>query len=39
MSGKIEGMGSKIDHMSSKLDTLPKDMARELAKLKKNGFL
>lgn len=46
MSSKIDSAGSKIDGMSreignmnSKLDTLPGNMAREIAKLKKNGFL
>jgi peptidoglycan hydrolase CwlO-like protein/acylphosphatase len=39
MGNKIDGMSGNIDHMSSKLDTLPGDIAKELAKLKKNGLL
>jgi acylphosphatase len=39
MKSSIDSMSSKIDHMSFRLDTLPQDMARELAKLKKNGLL
>ena len=38
MKGSIDGMSGKIDSMSSKLDTLPQNMAREMAKLKKNGI-
>ena len=39
MKGSIDGMSGKIDSMNSKLDTLPQNMAREMAKLKKNGIL
>jgi len=39
MKGSIDGMSGKIDSMSSKLDTLPQNMAREMAKLRKNGLL
>ena len=39
MSGKIDHMSGKIDNMSSKLDALPRNMAREIVKLRKNGFL
>lgn len=38
MSSKLDGMNSKLDGIGSKLDVLPKNMAKELAKLKKNGF-
>lgn len=46
MSGKIDNMSADIKDMTStftdmdaKLDTLPKNMAKEIVKLKKNGFL
>jgi len=39
MKGSIDGMSGKIDSMSSKLDTLPQNMAREIAKFRKNGLL
>jgi hypothetical protein len=39
MKGSIDGMSGKIDSMNYKLDTLPENMAKEMAKLKKNGIL
>jgi acylphosphatase len=36
---KIDCMNGKIDNMTSKLDALPRNMAREMVKLRKNGFL
>jgi acylphosphatase len=38
LKGSIDGMSVKIDNMSSKLDSLPKNMAKEIIKLRKNGF-
>jgi acylphosphatase len=38
MKGSIDGMSGKIDSMSSKLDTLPQNIAREIAKFRKNGL-
>jgi len=39
MKGSIDGMSGKIDSMNSKLDTLPQNIAREIAKFRKNGLL
>ena len=43
MSGKIDnmssGINSKLDSIDSKFDTLPRNMAKEIVKLKKNGFI
>jgi acylphosphatase len=38
MKGSIDGMSSKIGSMNSKLDTLPENIAREIARLRKNGL-
>jgi hypothetical protein len=39
MNGKIDHMSGKIDNISSKPNTLSTNMAREIVKLRKNGFL
>jgi len=39
MKNSIDDMNSTIRGMGSKLDTLPKNMAKEITKLKKNGLL
>lgn len=38
LNSKLDGVSSKLDGIGSKLDTLPKNMAKEIVKLKKNGF-
>ena len=38
MDSKLYGMNSTLCSMDSKLDTLPANMAKEIVKLKKNGF-
>ena len=38
MKTEITSMGSEIATMSSKIDNLPKNMAKEIVKLKKDGY-
>ena len=38
MSGKLDAVNGKFDVMNSKLDTLPQNMAREIVRLRKEGF-
>jgi acylphosphatase len=35
---KLDGVNSTLSSMNSKLDTLPENIAKEIAKLKKNGL-
>ena len=39
MKNSVDTMSGKIDNMSSKLDALPENMAKEIAKLKRNSLL
>jgi len=39
MKNSVDTMSGKIDDMSSKLDVLPENMAKEIAKLKRNSLL
>ncbi|MBW2036828.1 MAG: acylphosphatase [Deltaproteobacteria bacterium] len=39
MKNSVDKMSSNIGGMDSKLDTLPQNIAKEIAKLRKNGFL
>lgn len=39
MGDDIKGMSSTLNSMDCKLDTLPENMAKEIVRLKKDGFL